>query len=399
MKRVDAIFQESGYEPRPYQRRIVEDVVKMFTGQYVNGAKELERAVESVMIESPTGSGKTCMALIIAKVLQSEFPDLAIGWVSMRRNLLRQVMAENTGKGVNLESFHPTSMFDQYVPELLAARRAGRKILLCIDECQHDAASSCAHLHNIIEPDFVLGMTATPFRSDSMKLCFSKVVKDAGIHQLIQDGYLSKYQHFTIPDWSPRTVAEFYAAEPERWGKSIFYFLTTDDCWELHREFQARGIVSDVVVGSSTSGFREEQLRAFRAGDVPCLINCMVLTEGFDEPSLATAWVRDSGKGPTIQMAGRVFRQWPALPFKQVVQSRETRWPMIRTALPLQQHLWQENEWRTLEINPLLERINTNSRMAIASAVVELPAFLSKKKATFDGRRRRRGGGGRRRRV
>ena len=51
MKRVDAIFQESGYEPRPYQRRIVEDVVKMFTGQYVNGAKELERAVESVMIE------------------------------------------------------------------------------------------------------------------------------------------------------------------------------------------------------------------------------------------------------------------------------------------------------------------------------------------------------------
>jgi superfamily II DNA or RNA helicase len=73
-------------------------------------------------------------------------------------------------------------------------------------------------LHNIIMPDFVLGMTATPFRTDSMKLCFSKVIKDAGIHQLIQDGYLSRYHHYTIPNWNPNTVAEFYAADPTRWG-------------------------------------------------------------------------------------------------------------------------------------------------------------------------------------
>ena len=387
MKRIDAIIAETLVEPRPYQRRIIGNVLDMFTGKYVNKAGETEGAVESVMIESPTGSGKTIMALVAAKVLQSEYPDLVVGWVAMRRNLLRQVELENVAKRINVESFHPTSMFDHKPEALLRAHQEGRKILLIIDEAQHDAASSCAHLHNIIMPDFVLGMTATPFRTDSMKLCFSKVIKDAGIHQLIQDGYLSRYHHYTIPNWNPNTVAEFYAADPQRWGKSIFYFLTTDECYETQRELAQRGVSSDVVTGASQSSVREDQLSAFRSGEVQCLINCMVLTEGFDDPSLATAWVRDSGKGPTMQMAGRAFRKFPAVPFKSVVQSKNTRWPMIKTAMPDQQYLWQEDGWRTLKVNPKLNTINNNARLAIASTEVALPKWLVDQ--TKKGRRRR----------
>jgi len=391
MKRIDTVIEETLVEPRPYQRRIVGKALDMFTGQYVNGAGELEAAVDSVMIESPTGSGKTVMALILAKVLQSKYPDLVVGWVAMRRNLLHQVELENISKGINLRNFHPTSMFERQPPALLRARQEGKKILLVIDEAQHDAASSCAHLHNIVKPDFVLGMTATPFRTDSMKLCFSKVIKDAGIHQLIQDGYLSPYHHYTIPTWTPETIAEFYAADPERWGKSIFYFLTTDECWELHHRFKALGVVSDVVTGATSVGYREEQLDAFRAGHTPCLINCMVLTEGFDDPTLATAWVRDSGKGPTMQMAGRAFRKHPTLAYKQVVQSKMTHWPMLRTAMPEQQYLWQSDEWRTLKVNPRLNEINNNARLVIALTTVELPKWLTDKTAKKSvGRRRRR---------
>lgn len=389
MKRIDTIIEGTTVEPRPYQRRIVSKTVDMFTGKYVNGAGEPEEAVDSVMIESPTGSGKTIMALVAAKVLQSQFPDLVVGWVAMRRNLLSQVANENARTGLNVDEFYPTSMFERRPAELVKARQEGKKILLCIDEAQHDAANSCSHLHNIIQPDFVLGMTATPFRTDSMKLCFSKVIKDAGIHQLIQDGYLSKYHHYTIPDWSPKTVADHYCAEPERWGKSIFYFLTTDDCWQLHSEFQRRGIVSDVVTGATSASYREEQLAAFHAGDVPCLINCMVLTEGFDEPSLSTAWVRDSGKGPTMQMAGRAFRKYPELAYKQVVQSKLTRWPMMRTAMPEEQYLWQEDSWRSLKVNPKLNEINNNARLAIAMTNVELPKWLVDRNAKT--RRRPRG--------
>lgn len=266
-------------------------------------------------------------------------------------------------------------MFNPRPEELLSAKRNGKPIMLVIDECAHDATDSCTHLHNILQPTYVLGMSATPFRTDRAKLMFSKQVKDAGIHQLIQDGYLSRYHHFTIPDWNPSTVAEFYAAEPQRWGKSIFYFLTTDECFETQRQLTKRGIVSDVVTGATTTNYREGQLDAFRTGQMPCLINCMVLTEGFDDPSLATAWVRDSGKGPTMQMAGRAFRKCANVPFKMVVQSKQTRWPMIKTAMPEEQYLW-ENEWRTLRINPELEKINNNARFAIAMTDVSLPPWL-----------------------
>ena len=52
----------------------------------------------------------------------------------------------------------------------------------------------------------------------------------------------------------------------------------------------------------------------------------MVLTEGFDDPTLQTVWVRPSGRGPTIQMAGRVLRKCGDM-VKQIVQCRETRHP------------------------------------------------------------------------
>jgi superfamily II DNA or RNA helicase len=390
MKRIDAVIAETLVEPRPYQRRIVGNAINMFLGQYENKAGDVEPAVNSIMIESPTGSGKTVMALILAKTMQTQFPDLVVGWVAMRRNLLRQVEAENIAKRINVSNFHPTSMFENRPEELVKAREEGKKILLIIDEAQHDAASSCTHLHNLVKPDYVLGMTATPFRTDSMKLCFSKVIKDAGIHQLIQDGYLSQYHHFTIPDWRPETVAAFYAAEPERWGKSIFYFLTTDDCYETQRQLAKRGVVSDVVTGASNHSYREGQLEAFRKGEMPCLINCMVLTEGFDDPSLATAWVRDSGRGPTMQMAGRAFRKCAEVDYKMVVQSKQTRWPMIKTAMPSEQYLWQEDGWRTLRVNPQLDEINNNARLAIAMTEVSMPKWLADRQAKNRLRRRRR---------
>lgn len=158
---------------------------------------------------------------------------------------------------------------------------------ILIHNCQHDAASSCAHLHNIIKPKWILGLTATPFRCDRVQLCFDFVVKDAGIHQLIQDGYLSQYDHYTVPKWDVQQLADHYCADPHRWGKSIFFFHTLDECFALNESLQSRGVQSDVVTGNSD---RDSQLAAFRRSELQVLINCMVLTEGFDDPSLPMAF-------------------------------------------------------------------------------------------------------------
>lgn len=377
MKRVESVVAQTGCEPRPYQFRIVHKISDMFSGRFQNGAGDIEPAAKSVMVESPTGSGKTVMGLLGAKTLQSEMTDLVVGWVAMRRNLLGQAAKENRKWGINVRDIHFVSMFDKHPSALIQARKDGRPVLMCVDEAQHDAASSMAHLHNLVEPDHILGLTATPFRTDRMKLCFEKVIRDAGIHALIQDGYLSPYHHYTIPRWDAETVADHYCADPERWGKSIFYFVNLDECFKLGAIFRERQIKHEIVTGSSN---RDTQIERFEQGEVECLINCMVLTEGFDCPSLKTAFVRDSGKGPTMQMGGRTFRKFPDLPFKQIVQSKQTRWPFVRTAMPEQQFLWVEDEWRSLKVNPHLNQINMNARMAIAQTEVEMPKFITDRK-------------------
>jgi superfamily II DNA or RNA helicase len=367
MPDVDALIARTKITPRPYQRRIVAKALDLFLAQ----------GMRSLLIESPTGSGKTVMALLIARALQEEF-GLRIGWVAMRRYLLAQAAAENEDRAIDARLTF-LSMFDRDPPRDLD--------MLIVDEAQHDAANSMAHLHQLIQPRFILGLTATPFRTDRMKLCFDKVIKDAGIHPLIQDGYLSPYHHYTLPDFSPETVTDHYVRDRQRWGKSILYFPTLRQCAEADALLKRHGVRADVVTGSSD---REAQLAAFEAGELDVLLNCVVLVEGFDCPSLRTVFCRPSGKGPTIQMCGRVLRKHPDLPFKQIVQCRRTRWPFVRTAGAAQQYTWLDGEWRTLEANPHLHAISTRTLCALAKIQVELPRYVLQRQDRRPFERRRR---------
>jgi superfamily II DNA or RNA helicase len=235
-----------------------------------------------------------------------------------------------------------------------------------------------AQLHNLIRPRFILGLSATPFRADRIKLCFDTVIRDAGIQRLIQDGYLSEYHHFTIPVYSPQTVADCYCQEPRRWGKSIMYFHTLEQCQSAARLLAARGVACEVVTGSSD---REGQIDAFRAGRLDVLLNCVVLSEGFDCPELQTVFCRPSCKSVTIQMCGRAFRKHPGLRYKQIVQCQKTRWPFVRTAAAVLQFIWTDGEWRSLQVNPLIDRITGRMLHTLAQIETPLPKFLTRQGA------------------
>ncbi len=103
----------------------------------------------------------------------------------------------------------------------------------------------------------------------------------------------------------------------------------------------------------------------------------MVLAEGFDCPELQTVFCRPSGKGVTIQMAGRVLRQHPAVPVKQIVQCQKTRWPFVRTAAAALQYVWDGEGWKSLTVNPLINQVNNRTLQALARTSVALPTFLT----------------------
>lgn len=323
-------------EVRPYQRRLCAQTL-----DFVN------EGIKSVMLESPTGSGKTPIGLLIAKMLYQKF-GWRCGWVCMNRTLLEQAAAENIARGIDVEGIKFISMFEKDPPTDVD--------FIIHDEAQHDAASNAARLHNLLKPRFILGMSATPYRTDSVKLCFEKVCKDIGIAQLIKQGYLSPYRHFAIKDWNVSTVVNTYLdGGLERWGKSFLFFLDTEQCEEAQRLLYAAGIRNSEVVTGKTD--RHRQLEDFRKGDLKLLIGMKTIAEGVNAPDLHTVFIRDSQRGPTIQMAGRVFRIFKDIPVKQIVQSEKTKYPMVKTALPVEQWLNKDGVWRSLKPNPKINNI------------------------------------------
>ena len=285
----------------------------------------------------------------------------------MRRYLLAQAKAEAAERGIPLQAEF-ISMFDKNPPANLD--------LLVVDVAQLDAAGSMAHIHNIIRPRFILGLSATPFRADKVKLCFDTSIRDAGIRTLIEDGYLSKFRHFTMPNYTPESASEFYLREKERWGKTVFYFHTIAQCEKTTAILKKKGARVEVV---TAQGDREEQLDRFENGKLDALVNCIVLAEGFDCPSLQTVFCRPSAKGITVQMCGRVLRKHSGTPLKNIVQCQKTRWPFVRTASAELQYVWEQNEWRSLQVNPKIEQVAMRTMQALANTNVELPEWLKKR--------------------
>ena len=376
---LDAILAKTNVQPRDYQQRLVTKTVDYFN-----------HGIKTTLVNSPTGSGKTIMGFLAAKVMQEQH-NIGIGWCAMRRNLLTQAAHENARLGIGVQGVKFISMFDKNPP---THDNDGRPIkLLVVDEAQHDAANSMAHLHNLLKPKWVLGMTATPFRTDRIKLCFEKVIRDIGIHQLIQLGYLSQYHQYTINKWDVGTVVATFLREPERWGKSAIYFHTREEADECCNQLKAAGIKAATVFGDLPMDEREARLEAFDKGDLQVLVNMVILTEGWDCPSLKTVFVRDSVRGPTVQMAGRVFRKYPGMTHKQIVQSKLTRWPIQRTAAPAMAYSWMSEcgDWRSYAQSEEIEKVSMRVCITLAHIETKLPDFLMKKLAEHRPRRRRGG--------
>lgn len=359
-QQVRELAKSCGLEPRDYQSRIVSTVYNSFINKH-----------KSVLIESPTGSGKTPMGLLSLRLLKETHPNMVFGWVAMRRKLLAQAREEN--KRIGVKNIHFVSMFDKNPPKC---------DMLVTDEAQHDAAATMATLHKVSKSQLSLGMTATPFRTDRIKLSYEKVISDCGVRFLIEEGYLSPFDQYAVPKWEPKHVAYQLVNNPQKWGKSVVFFKNKRLCSELKAYLDRYKIPSAVMLGSDPMSKREEIFDMFDSGAIQVLINIQLLTEGFDCPELRTVWVRDSGKLCTMQMAGRVLRKDPDDPSKvaQVVQSAETKWPYPRCVniRPRRQFVWiQQGQWRSIEPSEKVKTVIDKVRNNVLNRPIQLPAYMT----------------------
>lgn len=350
-------------DPRPYQVRI--------KNRLATGWRD---GVISQIVVAPCGAGKTVMGFLSAREFVHDIApkkygvkpeEVGVFWMAMRRNLLTQTRRDNGLFAPDGEEFYCPM---QYVSSFDNNPDPGKfKIRLLIsDEAHHSSTISETNILSAIRPNHVLGLSATPDRKDQSQLCFQLVHRDAGYRVLINEGYLSSFAHYSLQEYSPKKVAAAYVADPGRWGKSLMFFRTSEECEECAEVLRQHGVKTSInledgevgiIVKSGTD--RASQLDAFENGGFDVLISMGILTEGFNCPSLNTVFVRDTTSDlQATQMAGRVLRLHAGCGIKNIVQSNTCQHPFIRHADPAEQYVQQQDcSWASLKPSKLARRL------------------------------------------
>ena len=111
---------------------------------------------------------------------------------------------------------------------------------------------------------------------------------------------------------APATIAAAvleHAAE----RRTLVFTPTVQTAVETRDQMRHRGIRAEAVSGDMDLGERRSILRRFSTGEVQAVVNCMVLTEGYDEPRVDCVVVARPTKSRALytQMIGRGTRRHP----------------------------------------------------------------------------------------
>lgn len=292
--------------PRSYQLEIISGVKD---GWKMNFRKQL--------VVSPTGSGKTCVFSWLAK---DELPGRSL-ILAHREELIDQAIAKlfsATGIRAEKEKAEFTASLSASVV-VASFQTVARRLdkwprdhfsLVIADEAHHAISpSQQAVLKHFDEHAKVIGVTATPDRGDKKNLgqYFENIAKEIKLFDLIDDGYLSKITLRSIPieidlNGVRQTAGDFneadlgHALEPylDEIARSIKQHagnrrtLAFLPLIATSRKFveacRTAGLSAEHVDGESAD--RKEILQRFADWEFDVLSNAMLLTEGYDDPSI-----------------------------------------------------------------------------------------------------------------
>lgn len=309
---------------RPYQLQAINNL----RTKLIEGKKRL-------LLVSPTGSGKTCIAAEIVRL------SLARGkrvlFLAHRRELIdqasRKLSALDIKHGIIMAGTKPTDAPVQVASVQTLIRRdlPPADITIC-DEAHHSVSES----YQKLMPGVVIGLTATPFRVDGRGLgqVFDDLVRVATVDELVAGGFL-------VPAkvWAPTAVnmagaarragdfaEEDAAAAVDRREvtgdvvrhylklaaprKAVCFAVNVKHSQNLCAAFLAAGI-NAVHLDAETPLLDRE--RILRDPAVRVICNCGILSEGWDSPEFSVCiQARPTASlSLHLQQIGRVLRPHP----------------------------------------------------------------------------------------
>lgn len=203
--------------------------------------------------------------------------------------------------------------------------------IIIVDEAHHAAAASYKKVINHFTPRLLLGFTATPNRADSVRLSdvFDEIIFQRDLRWGIKHGYLCDIYckridigydlsavHTRMGDYAPGelekamdgtadAVAQAYREHAR--GATLIFAVSVEQCQEIARRIPG----AEAVTGQTKD--RADIIQRFTKRKIPCIVNCMVFTEGTDIPLVETVIIARPTQSDSLytQMAGRGLRLHP----------------------------------------------------------------------------------------
>ena len=324
--------------------------IKLF--DYQEDMKErIEKALRlhrSVMAQMPTGTGKTYLLTAVIDSFVSNNPMEKVWIVAHRRELVSQIdetvrkfhsySASNTSSLLSSVKAMSIQWLMRHYDEI--EEEPG---MIVIDEAHHALAKTYKEMWERFPNAKFLGLTATPCRLNGKGFTdlFDVLVQSWGVPEFISKGRLVTYDFVSIKsdgvtqrlidslqkrgadgDYQNKEMDMLLNKKPsierlyrslEEYGKDrkgIVYAINISHAQKITKLYQENGVRAIAIDSKTPATERQQDIEAFKKGDIQVLVNVDIFSEGFDCPDVEFVQLARPtlSLAKYLQMVGRGLR-------------------------------------------------------------------------------------------
>ena len=324
--------------------------IKLFDYQE-NMKERIEKALRlhrSVMAQMPTGTGKTYLLTAVIDSFVSNNPMEKVWIVAHRRELVSQI-------DETVRKFH--SYYASDTSSLLSSVKAmsiqwlmrhydeieEEPGIIVIDEAHHALAKTYKEMWERFPNAKFLGLTATPCRLNGKGFTdlFDILVQSWSVPEFISKGRLATYDFVSIKsdgvtqrlidslqkrgadgDYQNKEMDMLLNKKPsierlyqslEEFGKDrkgIVYAINISHAQKITKLYQEHGVKAIAIDSKTPATERQQDIEAFKKGDIQVLVNVDIFSEGFDCPDVEFVQLARPtlSLAKYLQMVGRGLR-------------------------------------------------------------------------------------------
>lgn len=311
----------------------------------IEGELRLHR---SVMAQMPTGTGKTYLLTAVIDSFVNGNPMEKVWIVAHRRELVSQI-------DETVRKFH--SYYASDTSSLLSSVKAmsiqwlmrhydeieEEPGMIVIDEAHHALAKTYKEMWERFPNAKFLGLTATPCRLNGKGFSdlFDVLVQSWSVPEFISKGRLATYDFVSIKsdgvtqrlidslqkrgadgDYQNKEMDMLLNKKPsierlyqslEEFGKDrkgIVYAINISHAQKITKLYQEHGVKAIAIDSKTPATERQQDIEAFKKGDIQVLVNVDIFSEGFDCPDVEFVQLARPtlSLAKYLQMVGRGLR-------------------------------------------------------------------------------------------